>query len=142
MIYNTWHGLCLEDTAASGEVLLKECNLDSESQQWTWIDQSMLMCVASSRCLLAMLKEPLKTQSCGGPMVDLVGLMWDCNTDRLISRNTSMLLSIKGRHLIFSNGSKYSTWRSLDKGDICQEKPSKSEQVSNGHLDCLDNFCG
>lgn len=140
MIYNTQHRLCLEDNAASGEVLLKECNLDLESQQWTWIDQSMLMCVASSRCLLAILKESLKTQSCRG--LDPVGLMWDCNMDRLISRNTSMLLSTRGRRLTLSKGNKYSTWRTPDQGDICQEKLSKSEQVSNGHFYCLDQFCG
>lgn len=126
IIYNTQYSLCLEDTAATGEVLLKKCSLDSESQQWIWIDQGMLMCVASSRCLSALQREPLKTQSCRGAKVDPAGLMWDCDRDRLISRNTSMLLSIEDRHLIFTHGSKYSKWRSLDGGDICQEKLSKS----------------
>lgn len=130
MIYNTQHSLCLEDSAATGEVLLKECNLDSESQQWIWIDQGMLMCVASSRCLSAIPREPLKTQSCRGPKVDPAGLMWDCDKDRLISRNTSMLLSIDGRRLIFTHSSKYSKWRSLDEGDICQEKLSKSVKIT------------
>lgn len=130
MIYNTQHSLCLEDSAATAEVLLKECNLDSESQQWIWIDQGMLICVASSRCLSAIQREPLKTQSCGGPKVDPAGLMWDCDKDRLISRNTSMLLSIDGRRLIFTHSSKYSKWRSLDEGDICQEKLSKSMTIT------------
>ncbi|XP_051236019.1 solute carrier family 51 subunit beta [Dicentrarchus labrax] len=122
MIHNSQHSLCVEDSAATGVVLLKKCHLDSESQQWIWIDQGMLKCVASSRCLSAMQTEPLRTQACQGPNVDAARLMWDCDRDRLISRNTSMLLSIDGRHLILTHDSKHFKWRSLDKGDICQEK--------------------
>ncbi|XP_044057589.1 solute carrier family 51 subunit beta [Siniperca chuatsi] len=122
MIHNTQRSLCLQDSAATNEVLLKRCNLDSESQQWIWIDRGMLMCVASSRCLSALPREPVGTRSCQGPEVDAAGLMWDCDRDRLISRNTSMLLSIDGRRLILTHDSKHSKWRSLDEGDICQEK--------------------
>nr|XP_046232192.1 solute carrier family 51 subunit beta [Scatophagus argus] len=122
MIHNTQHSLCLEDSAATGEVLLKKCNLESESQQWMWISQGMLMCVASSRCLSAMQREPLQTQACWGPKVEAAALMWDCDNNRLISRNTSMLLSIDGQQLVFTHESKHSKWRSLDEGDICQEK--------------------
>ncbi|XP_035530922.1 uncharacterized protein LOC118337892 [Morone saxatilis] len=150
MIHNTQHSLCLEDSAATGEVLLKKCHLDSESQQWIWIDQGMLKCVASSRCLSAMQTEPLRTQACQGPKVDAARLMWDCDRDRLISRNTSMLLSIDGRHLILTHDSKLSKWRSLDKGDICQEKLSKSVRITGyiitvqfveaGTESCLDQL--
>ncbi|KAM7406596.1 hypothetical protein PAMP_000966 [Pampus punctatissimus] len=122
LIHNTHRSLCLEDTEPAGEVLLKKCNLDSESQQWVWVDQSMLMCVASSRCLSAQHREPVRTQPCLDREVNAVGLMWDCDRDRLISRNTSMLLSIDGRRLTLSRGSRHSKWRSLDGGDICQEK--------------------
>ncbi|XP_039988743.1 solute carrier family 51 subunit beta isoform X2 [Xiphias gladius] len=122
MIHNTQRMLCLEDSAATGEVLLKKCNLDSEYQQWVWFAQGMLMCVASSRCLSAQQTDQVQTWSCQGSEVDVAGLMWDCNRDRLISRNTSMLLSLHGKHLILTYDSKYSKWRSLDEGDICQEK--------------------
>ncbi|XP_067452941.1 solute carrier family 51 subunit beta [Thunnus thynnus] len=122
LIHNTRRSLCLEDTAPAGEVLLKKCNLDSKSQQWVWVDQNMLMCVGSSRCLSAQHRKPIQTQSCHDPEVDAAGLMWDCDRDRLISRNTSMLLSIDGRRLTLSQDSKHSKWRSLDEGDICQEK--------------------
>lgn len=122
MIYNTKNSLCLEDSA-TGEALLKKCNMDSESQQWTWIDQGMLMCVASSNCLLAVQRKPLQTQSCRSPeVVDAIEFVWDCDRDRLISKNTSMLLSVDGQHLILALDSKHSKWRSLDVGDICQEK--------------------
>lgn len=125
MIHNTEWSLCLEDSAATGEVLLKECNLDSELQQWMWIDEGQLMCVASLRCLSAQQTEAIHTQSCQGPEVDSAGLLWNCDKDKLISRNTLMYLSAESQRLILSRVSKNSKWRSLDKEDICQEKISK-----------------
>ncbi|KAM7423557.1 hypothetical protein PAMA_000081 [Pampus argenteus] len=117
------HGsLCLEDTEPAGEVLLKRCKLNSDSQQWVWLDQSMLMCVASSRCLSAQHGEPVQTKACLDVELNAAGFMWDCDRDRLISRNTSMLLSIDGRRLTLSRHSRRSEWRSLDGGDICQER--------------------
>lgn len=129
MIYNTQHSLCLEDSAAMGEVLLRKCNLESESQQWIWIDQGMLMCTASLRCLSAIQRETPKTQPCRGPSVDPAELMWDCDGDRLLSRNTSMLLSIDGQHLTLKHINKNPKWRSQDEGDICQKKISKSLKI-------------
>ncbi|XP_008296647.1 uncharacterized protein LOC103369654 [Stegastes partitus] len=122
MIHNTQHSLCLEDSVDTGEVLLRKCNLDSEFQQWIWINMGMLMCVASSRCLSAQHEKPVQTQSCQVEDVDVIGLMWDCDRDRLISRNTSMLLSVSGQHLILTQHSQQSKWRSLDEGDICHER--------------------
>ncbi|XP_033483930.2 uncharacterized protein LOC117257745 isoform X1 [Epinephelus lanceolatus] len=122
MIHNSKHSLCLEDSAATGEVLLKNCNVDSKFQKWMWIDQNMLMCVASSRCLSDLQREPVLTRPCREPEADVTGLMWDCDRGKLISKNTSMLLSMDGRRLILTNGNKHSKWRSLDEGDICQEK--------------------
>ena len=127
MIHNSQRSLCLEDSADTGEVLLKKCNLDSESQQWVWINQGMLMCVASSRCLSSQWSGPVQTQSCHGPEVNAARLMWDCDSDRLISRNASLLLSVNGQHLILTKHSKHSKWRSLDEGDVCQERLSKSQ---------------
>lgn len=124
MIHNTHHSLCLEDSA--DEVLLKTCNLDSEFQQWVWINQGMLMCVASSRCLSAQQAEPVQTRPCQGAEADVGALLWDCDRGRLISRNTSMLLSADGRRLAQSHVSKDYKWRSLDKGDICHENLRKS----------------
>lgn len=124
MIHNTHRSLCLEDSAPAGTVLLKKCSVDLDSQQWVWVNQGMLMCMASSRCLSAQHRDPVHTRSCHGPEVDAAALIWDCDRDRLISRNSSMLLSVDGRRLTLSQDSKHSRWRSLDGGDICQEKLS------------------
>ncbi|KAI4830990.1 hypothetical protein KUCAC02_002591 [Chaenocephalus aceratus] len=122
MVHNMQRSLCLEETPATGEVLLRSCSLDSESQQWAWVDQGLLMCVPSSRCLSALQTEPVHTGPCWGPGVDVRGLMWDCDRGRLISRNSSMLLSVDGGRLTLAHDSKHSKWRSLDEGDICHER--------------------
>lgn len=122
MLYNTQHGLCLHASKAADEVLLKTCDLKSDFQQWIWIDQGMLMCVASLKCLQSV---TLKSQACEGVDVDPSVFMWDCDKDRLISRNTSMFLSVEGRHLTLSHSNKYSKWKSLDTDDICGQSLSK-----------------
>ncbi|XP_034535333.1 uncharacterized protein si:cabz01068815.1 [Notolabrus celidotus] len=122
MVFNSRRSLCLQDSAASGEVMLSNCDLDSEAQQWTWIDQSMLVNIASSRCLRALQGGPLRTQSCRGSEVDPAAFLWDCDRDRLISRNSSMLLSIDGGHPVLSHNNKQAKWKSVDGGDICLER--------------------
>lgn len=139
MIHNTHFSLCLEDSAATGVVLLRRCNLDSGYQQWVWLAQGMLMCVASSRCLSAQQTEPIRTLSCQGPEVDAAGLMWDCERDRLMSRNTSMLLSGDGKRKIPTFHSKHSKWRSLDEGDFCQENLSKLGGITGTNRGILCN---
>lgn len=140
-IYNTQHSLCLEEAAVTGQVVLKRCNLDSESQQWTWTDEGMLMCVASSRCLSASQNEPVKTLSCEGLGADSNGLIWDCDRNGLISRSTSMLLSVDGQRLTWTHGGKNSKWKSLEKADICQEKVErKFWMVTGTRVLCFQNI--
>ncbi|XP_017275081.1 solute carrier family 51 subunit beta [Kryptolebias marmoratus] len=122
MIHNSKLSLCVEDSAGSSEVLLKKCNLDSEFQRWAWVGQGMLMCVASSRCLSAQQSESVHTQPCSEPDVNPAGLLWDCDSGRLFSRNASMLLSTDGQRLILTKHSKHAKWGSLDEGDICQDR--------------------
>lgn len=119
--------------------MLKRCNLDSESQQWTWTEEGMLMCVASSRCLSASQDEPVKTLSCEGPGADSSGLVWDCDRNALISRSTSMLLTVDGQRLTFTHGGKNSKWKSLEKPDICQEKLEREFRMITRVL-CLENI--
>lgn len=125
MIHNTHLSLCLEDSVASDRVLLRKCNLDSELQQWLWEGQGVLRCVGSSRCLSALGGQPVRTEPCPGLQDSDAGLLWDCDQDRLISLDTSLLLSAEGRRLTLSNRGKHSKWRSLDEGDICKDKLSE-----------------
>lgn len=124
MIYNAHRSLCVEDSPGSGVALLRKCDLDSELQQWAWSDRGRLMCVASSRCLSARDAEPVRTEPCPGSEVASVELEWDCDRDRLISKNTLLLLAAHRGRLTLTRGAKHTKWRSLDEDDICQEKLS------------------
>lgn len=126
MIHNTLHSLCLENSLQTGLVQMQKCNLDSDLQQWMWMEQSVLKSVGTGRCLSAHYVDPVQTVSCGKEEDRGNGLLWDCEGNRLTSQNTSLELSTDGKRLTLSHRSRQSKWRSLDEGDICQEKLSKS----------------
>ncbi|XP_047437467.1 solute carrier family 51 subunit beta [Mugil cephalus] len=117
MIQNAHNNLCLEDSADTGKLMLNECSLDSDSQQWMWTDQGRLMCVGSSRCLWAQQRETPQTRSCHGQDDVAEGLMWDYDGETLISRNKTLLLSVRGQDLVLTRHVKRSKWRLLDEGD-------------------------
>ncbi|XP_004066865.1 uncharacterized protein LOC101172640 [Oryzias latipes] len=120
MIYSSEHSLCLEDSGTR-EVQLKRCSPDSESQQWLWVNQSMLMSAATSRCLYTRWSDDVvQMRPCRGP--DPAGLEWDCHKGRLISRKTSLLLTASGQQVILSQQGKLSMWKSLDEEDFCKER--------------------
>lgn len=125
MLYNTQHSLCLHGSRATDQVSLKKCDLNSDFQQWMWTDEGRLMCVASSKCLLATQSRTVQTQACEGLDVDPSALMWDCDKDRLMSRTTSMFLSTEGQQLTLSPSNRYSNWKSLDTNDFCGQSLSK-----------------
>lgn len=133
MIHNTVHSLCLEDSK-TGWVQLKKCSLDSDLQQWVWRDPNILESVVTSRCLSGYHTDPVQTVPCEGGEEggerEGNGLKWDCEGNRLMSRHLSLELSTDGKRLTLSPRSKQSKWRSLDEGDICQERLSESSTQS------------
>lgn len=124
MIHNMQRSLCLEEVPESGEVVARKCSLFLDSQQWIWEEQSRLVNTATSRCLSAHPIQPVHTQPCPEPGEgeSAKAVEWDCDRDRLISRNNSLMLSLNSRRLVLTDDGKNIKWRSLDKGDICQEK--------------------
>ncbi|XP_067105080.1 solute carrier family 51 subunit beta [Osmerus mordax] len=137
MIHNTVHSLCLEDSK-TGWVQLKKCSLDSDLQQWVWRDPNILQSVVTSRCLSGYHADPVQTVPCEGGEEggerEGYGLQWDCEGNRLMSRNLSLELSTDGKRLTLSPRSKQSKWRSLDEGDICQER-LRSKRASSDEKD-------
>ncbi|XP_030649066.1 uncharacterized protein si:cabz01068815.1 [Chanos chanos] len=118
MIHNTIESLCLEDSGNSDGVQLKRCSLDSEFQQWSWINEWFLMNAGTQKCLSAFHTDPVKTVPCDG----LDSLQWQCRNHRLISQNRSLELSAERGQLTMSPRGKTTRWKSLDEGDICQDK--------------------
>ncbi|XP_020783139.2 solute carrier family 51 subunit beta [Boleophthalmus pectinirostris] len=121
LIHNVRRSLCLDEVVESGEVVARKCSLDSASQQWIWEERTRLVNMATSRCLSAYSDQPLRTEPCPEPGERALELEWECDSGRLMSRSSSLWLSLKDQRLVLTDSSKNIQWRSLDKGDICQE---------------------
>lgn len=122
MIHNNVESLCLEDSLRDAGVQLKRCSVDSELQQWIWTERMFLMNVHTQRCLSAFPRNPIQTLDCNGED----DLQWQCMNHRLISLSNSLELGVHRGSLALINTGKSTTWKSLDQGDICQEKLSES----------------
>ncbi|KAM9461041.1 uncharacterized protein Hap1MRO34_017392 isoform 1-T1 [Clarias gariepinus] len=118
MIHNDVESLCLEDSLENAGVQLTRCSLDSELQQWIWTERMFLMNVHTQRCLSALHSNPIQTLNCDGED----HLQWQCMNHRLISLSHSLELSVHSGSLALNNKGKGNRWKSLDQGDICQEK--------------------
>ncbi|KAJ8340333.1 hypothetical protein SKAU_G00349660 [Synaphobranchus kaupii] len=117
MIYNTIHGLCLQDSSESNGVQLKHCNLNAHFQQWFWEDGRLLVNRGTARCLSSHQINPVLTAPCNASE----GLWWDCQSHWLVSHGSSLKLTTDGKGLFLSHENKLSKWRSLEEGNICQE---------------------
>lgn len=122
MIYNAAESLCLQDSLRDARVDLGRCSVDSDLQQWLWIETWFLMNVGTRRCLSAHHNNPIQMVECDGGD----HLHWNCLNHRLISVNRSLELGTEGGKLVLTNSGKKTKWKSLDEGNICQDKLSKS----------------
>ncbi|KAG8001044.1 hypothetical protein GBF38_004835 [Nibea albiflora] len=89
-----------------------------------------------------MQRAPLRTEDCLEPNMNATWVMWDCDRNRLINRNTSMLLSVDGGRLILTHDNKQSKWRSLNEGDICQEKLRSRRSSEPDEFDAAEEQTG
>ncbi|KTG02400.1 hypothetical protein cypCar_00007281 [Cyprinus carpio] len=115
-IHSMKEGLCLEDSS-EGAVELKTCSLDSVLQQWKWTDHWLLVNTGTLRCLSAIRTEPVQTITCDSSE----HIKWQCKAQQLISLQNSLALSTEKGKLRLNTGEP-DTWKSLDAGDICQNK--------------------
>ncbi|KAG5263838.1 hypothetical protein AALO_G00269170 [Alosa alosa] len=126
MIHNTVESLCLQDSPAGKAITLRKCNLDDDLQQWVWREQRFLRNVGTQRCLSAFHERPVLTVACDGEE----HLEWACENHRLLSLNRSLELSAEKGRVRLTPGGPTSRWKSLDMGDICQER-LRSKRASN-----------
>lgn len=122
MIHNNVESLCLEDSLGNYGVQLKRCSVDSELQQWIWTERMLLMNIHTQRCLSAVQSDPIHTINCDGED----DLLWQCVNHKLISLSHSLELGVHNGRLALTNTGKSTRWKSLDQGNICQEKLSES----------------
>ncbi|MCI4383297.1 hypothetical protein PGIGA_G00024850 [Pangasianodon gigas] len=135
MIHNKVESLCLEDSFGDAGVQLKRCSVYSELQQWIWIERTFLMNVHTQRCLSAFHSDPVQTLNCDGEDE----LQWQCMNNRLISMSHNLELGVHSGSLALTNTGKSTRWRSLDQGDICQEKLRSRRQSETDELPATEN---
>lgn len=131
MIHSMKEGLCLEDSS-EGVVELRTCSLDSVLQQWKWTDHWFLVNTGTLRCLSAIHTDPVQTIACDSGE----HIKWQCKAQQLISQQNSLALSTERGKLRLNTG-EHDTWKSLDAGDICQNK-RRSRRESDLETDEFD----
>ncbi|KAI2662935.1 hypothetical protein ROHU_017812 [Labeo rohita] len=124
-------GLCLEDSS-EGVVELRTCSLDSVLQQWKWTDYWFLVNAGTQRCLSAVHTDPVQTITCDSGE----HIKWQCKAQQLISLQNSLALSTERGNVKLNTG-EHDTWKSLDAGDICQNK-QRSRRDSDLETDEFD----
>lgn len=118
MIRSVKEGLCLEDGLHS-IVHLKECDPDSEHQQWFWTERWYLVNTGTFRCLSSL--DNVQATACyGGDHIQ-----WRCENQQILSVRNSLGLSAERRKV--SLVADQHKWSTLDGGDICQNKISESK---------------
>ncbi|XP_016307743.1 uncharacterized protein LOC107662290 isoform X1 [Sinocyclocheilus anshuiensis] len=130
-IHSMKEGLCLEDSY-EGAVELKTCSLDSVLQQWKWTDHWFLVNTGTLRCLSAVYTDPVQTIACDSSE----HIKWQCKAQQLISLQNSLALSTEKGKLRLNTG-EHDTWKSLDAGDVCQNK-LRSRRESDLETDEFD----
>ncbi|XP_026071962.1 uncharacterized protein LOC113051974 isoform X1 [Carassius auratus] len=130
-IHSMKEGLCLEDSS-EGAVELKTCRLDSVLQQWKWTDHWLLVNTGTLRCLSAVHTDPVQTITCDSSQ----HIKWQCKAQQLIGLQNSLTLSTEKGKLRLNAGDP-GTWKSLDAGDICQNK-ARSRRESELEADEFD----
>ncbi|KAG7327369.1 hypothetical protein KOW79_008975 [Hemibagrus wyckioides] len=131
MIHNNIENLCLEDSLEDAGVQLKRCSMDSELQQWIWTERMFLMNVHTQRCLSALQSDSIQTLECDGEKY----LQWQCMDHKLITMSHSLELGVERGSLALMNTGKSTRWKSLDQGDICQEKLRSRKQRETEFLE-------
>ncbi|XP_066502983.1 solute carrier family 51 subunit beta isoform X2 [Hoplias malabaricus] len=133
MIHNTVDSLCLEDPGAG--VYLRRCRVDSDLQQWVWKETRFLVNVETQRCLSAVHQDPVRTLECDGGD----HLQWQCESHRLISVNRSLELTVDRGTVTLSSSGKNNRWKSLDEGDICQDKLRSRRQSESSEFEFTED---
>ncbi|KAI7814418.1 solute carrier family 51 subunit beta [Triplophysa rosa] len=130
MIRSVKEGLCLEDGLHS-IVRLKECEPDSEHQQWFWTDKWYLVNTGTFRCLSSLDNEHVQATACyAGDHI-----RWRCEAQQILSLRNSLALSAEGGKV--SLVADQHKWTTLDGGDICQNKMRSKRQ---SHVDFESDF--
>ncbi|NXY81665.1 OSTB protein, partial [Alcedo cyanopectus] len=108
--------LCLQASPMDGNVLLENCNPDSDFQDWSWQGHS-LMNRGTRRCLSMVGDDTLKTSFCGSTS-------WDCSDSLLSPLGSSQGYLVANRKGVTLSNFKAlnAKWQDVANRSVCEEK--------------------
>ncbi|XP_040455783.1 organic solute transporter subunit beta [Falco naumanni] len=119
--------LCLQASPMNGNVLLEDCNPESDFQDWSWQGDS-LMNHGTQSCLSVVGADRVQTSFCDSADY----MSWDCSNSLLSPVGSSqgyLVAKRKGVTLNNVRGLK-AQWQDAADRSVCEEKPARAEQDS------------
>ncbi|NXN18572.1 OSTB protein, partial [Indicator maculatus] len=110
---------CLQASPMSGNVLLEDCNPESDFQEWSWQGDS-LMNHGTQSCLSVVGDDSVQTRLCSS----MGYTNWDCSDSLLSPLGSSqgyLVASKKGVTLSDVQGLK-AQWQDVEDRSVCEEK--------------------
>ena len=111
--------LCLQASPMNGNLLLEDCNPESDFQDWSWQGDS-LMNHGTQSCLSAVGADRVQTSLCGSAGYT----RWDCSNSLLSPLGSSqgyLVANRKGVALNNVRGLK-AQWQDIADRSVCEEK--------------------
>ncbi|XP_074956827.1 organic solute transporter subunit beta [Phalacrocorax aristotelis] len=117
--------LCLQASQMDGNLLLEDCNPESDFQDWSWQGHS-LMNHGTQSCLSVVGAGSVQMSLCGS-----VGYTsWDCSNSLLSPLGSSQGYLVANRKGVALNNVKglKAQWQDAADRSVCEEKAAKAEQ--------------
>ncbi|KAF1484557.1 Organic solute transporter subunit beta, partial [Pygoscelis antarcticus] len=111
--------LCLQASLMNGDLLLEDCNPESDFQDWSWQGDS-LMNHGTQSCLSVVGANRVQTSLCGSTGYT----SWDCSNSLLSPLGSSQGYLVANRKGVALNsvGGLKAQWRDVADRSVCEEK--------------------
>ncbi|NXJ75986.1 OSTB protein, partial [Trogon melanurus] len=123
LMKNTKAKLCLEASPTTANLLLEDCNPESDFQDWSWRGDSLVNHGTWS-CLSTAEGDRVQTSACGSTS-------WDCSNSVLSPLGSSqgyLVANRKGVALSNGRGLK-AQWQDVADRSVCEEKAAEVEHL-------------
>ncbi|XP_009581577.1 PREDICTED: organic solute transporter subunit beta, partial [Fulmarus glacialis] len=117
--------LCLQASPMNGNLLLEDCNPESDFQDWSWQGDS-LMNHGTHSCLSVVGANRVQTSLCGSAGYTT----WDCSNSLLSPLGSSQGFLVANRKGVALNnvGGLKAQWQDVADRSVCEEKAAEAEQ--------------
>lgn len=114
--------LCLQASAMNGNLLLEDCNPESDFQDWSWQGNSLLNHGTQS-CLSVAGADRVQTSLCGSAGYT----SWDCSNSMLSPLGSSQGYLVANRKAVALNNVRglKAQWQDAADRSVCEKKAGK-----------------